>query len=389
MSLRPHSVRSGSACLLASAALVAATLASAPASAAETRGFVFNWFLPATSFHDDDCPKGVNPLSEVFYRRILKDMGYSPKEVDELLSGFPNDGAYKEVITLRGRNGENVYADPASVPDPGMLYAEGRYADGMNLDGKVETGGFEDPTTHEKGVDNQFYRIVGCIQSHRAPPPARPTYTQVVWDILRDQIPAYVVEVSGIDDFTNDDDVTVGVYRALERVERDGSGDVRADATFRIDTDPRSHNTLRGRIKDGVLTTDPVDHLKLVGDPYAIMDFDFRQARIRLAFRPDGSAKGILAGYHDWRPIYWHYGSSGWVVEHSTALEVPAIYYGLKKFADAYPDPKTGQNMAISITYELDVRPAFLIHPPAQEKVSAVPAGQPTRTAASANSGGN
>ena len=383
MSLRPRL-----ACLLASSVLFAAALTGS-ASASETRGFVFNWFLPATSFHDDDCPKGVNPLSEVFYRRILKDMGYSPKEVDDLMFGFPNDGAYKEVITVRGRTGENVFADPASVPDPGMLYAEGRYADGINLDGKVETGGFEDPTTHEKGVDNQFYRVVGCIQSHRAPPPNRPTYTQVVWDILRDQIPAYVLEISGIDDFKNDDDVTVGVYRAFERVERDGSGDVRADGTFRIDPDPRSHNVLHGRIKDGMLITDSVDHLQLLGDPYAIMDFDFRQARIRLAFKPDGSMKGVLAGYHDWRPLYWHYGSSGWVVEHSTALEVPAIYYGLKKFADAYPDPKTGENMAISITYELDVRPAFLVHPSAPEKVSAAPAGKPTQTAASTSARGN
>src|SRR6185503_14841341 len=135
MSLRP-----GSACLLASSALIAATLASAPAAAAEPRGYVFNWFLPATSFHDDDCPKGVNPISEVFYHRILKDKGYSPAEVDKLLEGFPNDGAYKEVITVRGRNGENVYADPSSVPDPGMLYAEGRYAYGMNLDGKDKKG---------------------------------------------------------------------------------------------------------------------------------------------------------------------------------------------------------------------------------------------------------
>jgi hypothetical protein len=371
--------------LAAGAALAAL---SGAAAASETRGFVVGWFYPAIYFADEACPDGPNPLSEVFYHRILKDMGYTPAEVEKHLEGFPNEGTYKEITTVRGRNKENVFANPTSVPDPGMKYAQGTKSYGFNLDGKEDANSFTDPETGEKGVDNQLFRVLGCVQSHRAPPPARPTYLQAIWDILRDQMPAFVIEVSGIDDMKNDDDVEVGIYRALEPPQRDTTGETRGDMTFRIDPDPRSQNHVHGRIKDGMLITDTAETIHLVGDPFAIPEFNFKKAKLRLTFAEDGSAKGILGAYHDWRPIYWHYGSAGWVVEHSSGIEIPAVYYGLKKFADAFPDPKTGENTAISLAYQVEVKPAFLVHPTESSKVAAAPAAPagkaPTQTAENA-----
>ena len=358
-------------------AFALAGLAASSAAASETRGYVVNWFYPAIHFSDEACPGGPAPISEVFYHRLLKEMGYSPKEIDEQLKGFPNEGKYRDTTAMRGRdangNPVNVFAHPESTTDPKMKEAVGKYNLGFNLNGKVEDNGFTDPETGEQGVDNQFFRVVGCIQSHRAPPGQRPTYLMAIWDILRDQPPAYLIEVSGIDDPMNDDDVQVGIYRALERANRDSSGDIRGDNTYRVDGDPRSTNQVHGKIKDGVLWTDQAPSIHLVGDPFGLAVYNFQQARLRLDLKNERAQKGIIGGYHEWKPIYWHYGSAGWVVEHSSGIEIPGVYYGLKKYADANPDPKTGENTAISISYIVETVPAFIVHP--ENKVS--DAGKP------------
>jgi len=359
--------------------LLLAAASPPPAGAAETRAYVMSWFYPAIHFSEEACPGGPAPISEVFYHRILKEMGYSPKEVAELLKGFPNEGKYRDVTAMRGKdangNPVNVFAKPETTHDPNMKAAVGRHSLGFNLDGKVDESDFTDPETGETGVDNQFFRVVGCIQSHRAPPPLRPTYLTAIWDILRDQAPAYVIEVSGIDDPMNDDEVQVGLYRALDKADRDSSGDIRADNTFRIDPDPRSHNKMRGSIKNGLLVTDSVPNLRLVGDPFSIPEFNFKQAKLRLDLKDAKLQKGILGGFHEWNPIYWHYGSAGWVVEHSSGIEIPGVYYGLKKFADSNPDAN-GANKDISISYIVETVPAFVIHP--DNKVAQGAAGTQT-----------
>jgi hypothetical protein len=40
---------------------------------------------------------------------------------------------------------------------------------------------------------------------------------------------------------------------------------------------------------------------------------------------------------------------------------MPGIYYLFKKFADADPDPITGQNASISATYYMQAVPAFVV----------------------------
>jgi hypothetical protein len=366
----------------AGAAAVAGLLAwSGPAAAGETRGYVMNWFYPTGHFGDGDCPSGPNPLSEVFYRRLLKEMGYNPKQIDDVLEGFPNEGLYKEIVIVRGRNHENVYYQPWTVPDPGMKTVEGKFASGFNLNGVVEPNGFTDPETGEQGVDNQLYRAVGCLQAHRAPPPERPAYYQTRWDILRDQMPAYLVEITGLDDPVNDDEVEVGIYRALTPVQRDSTGETRADTTFQVDPDPRSHNRLKGRLKDGVITTEVIPALHLVGDPYMLTAIDIKQARLRLKLKPDGTLEGVLGGYHDWWPIYWGYGSNGWALEHSIGIEIPAMYYALRRLADGPPDPQTGVRKSISLAYGIEAKPAFVVHLPPKKApgTAAAPSAAPAR----------
>ena len=169
-------------------------------------------------------------------------------------------------------------------------------------------------------------------------------------------MPAWVIEVSGITDPKNSDNVQVEIFRATDHVTRDANGDVRKDMSFTTDPDARSHNILHGHIKDGVLVTDESD-IHLLADPFLMPEFHWTHARLKLRLEPDGSMKGILGGYHDWYALYWSYASSGWVEEHSTSLDMPAFWYSLKRNADADPDPKTGENKSISTAYEVEAVP--------------------------------
>ena len=354
--------------LALTAGLAAAAFAAGQASASETRGYVVSWFGVSTYYGgDSDCPDGLNPMSTEFYKRELLRLGYPEADAVKLLKDFPGnpgrpDGEYIKIMGTRGDKKTNVYAHPESSYDPGLKEVKGKFAYGFNLDGKTDSPiSFTDPDTGEKGIKNQYYRSLGCIRSFRAPPPAHPTLAQAQWDVLRDEMPAWLIEVSGITDPMNSDNVTVTISRAIDHVSRDSANNIRADMSFKVDPDPRSHNVLHGHIKDGVLITDPAD-IRIVADPFLIPEFHWKQAQLKLKMGADGSMKGIIGGYHDWYALYWSYAESGWVEEHSASVDMPALYYSLKRNADAYPDPKTGENTAISTAYEVEAVPAFVIH---------------------------
>jgi hypothetical protein len=350
------------------AGMALAVFAAGHASASETRGYVVSWFGVSTYFGGDaDCPDGLNPMSTEFYHRELLKLGYSEADATRLLKDFPGnpgqpDGEYIKIMMTRGDKKHNIYAFPDSGADPGLKEVKGKYAYGFNLDGKTDSPiSFTDPDTGEKGIKNQFYRTVGCVRSFRAPPPAHPTLAQAQWDVLRDQMPAWLIEVSGITDPKNSPDVKVEIFRAADHIVRDANSNVRADMSYRTDPDPRSHNVLHGHIKDGVLYTDE-SNIRLIADPFLIPEYDWTHARLKLKMGDDGSLKGILGGYHNWNALYWAYASSGWVEEHSASLDMPAYWYSLKRNADADPDPKTGENTSISTAFEVEAVPAYVIH---------------------------
>ena len=189
----------------------------------------------------------------------------------------------------------------------------------------------------------------------------------------------------------DDGEVQVGIYSSANPAPFAASGTPIPNASLTIHKNPHFRAVAKGRIVDGVLTTDPVD-LSLyhtVGRPSEI---SLKGARLRLELLPDGSAKGLLAGYQDVDFLYEHQfdlgtpGSSDqirMVVAGAAAAEsgydCPSINYALKRFADGYPDPKSGQCTAISSAFRIEAVPAFVV-PPAND-------GDPaTRTAEAASS---
>jgi hypothetical protein len=349
-------------------------LAAAPAMAGESRGFVVDWFHVATAYVESNCPKGLNPLSDEFYKRELRRLGYENHEVEDLMKDFPN-GGYIPVTTMRGRvDGEpvNVYASPWTQPDPELKPVTGNRGFGFNLDGANGDDDFIDPVSNEQGVDNQMYRAMGCIQNFAFHAPDLPIYPYAQWDLTRDTAPAWLIEIRDIDDFQNDDDVTIVLDKSVDPISRDTNGDALADMTLRVDPNSRSRTIIRGSIKDGVVQTG-VFETKFEADPMLLPLFEFTNARLRLSLNEDGTAEGVLGGYQPWEALYWSYAQGAWIVEHSAGIDIPGVYYALKKHADADPDPETGENRSISTAWWVDAQPAIIVHPQEMQAANAAP----------------
>ena len=338
-------------------------------AAAESRSYVVGWFGQATYSQDGDCPGGVNPDIGRQYVRDLKELGYTPQQIAALgKKGEGADGAptsLRALMDMRGRvNGKpaNPYSNPASVVDPRLNAVQAKYAYGFDLDGRgaANPRGFEDPETHEQGVNNELARALGCMQSFRGSLQGRPTYWAWAWGQLKDSEPAWLITITG-GDLSHDGEVTVTLDRALEHLRSNIDGSPRADASYRIDPDPRSHNVLKGQIKDGVLSLSQPADLHLLQNPLVAPEFHMTKTHFRIRLQPDGSLAGFIGGYQPWSDLYFGFAAGGPTMEVCITGDIPGIYYLLKRHADADPDPKTGQNASISAAYYLEAVPAFVV----------------------------
>jgi hypothetical protein len=373
-------------------ALIFSLIAGLPAygGGAVTKSFVVSYFYPATYYGEDTCPQGLNPLPDVFFKRDLKILGLPQAEVNAMFDkdyNVQNTQAttrWVSVVATRGNGRDNVYLHPTTVPDAHLLLAVGHFAYGFNLDGRGSDspGSYEDPETHERGVDNQLFRAIGCIPAYKgSPPPQPPLEPEYRWGSTRAAMGAWLISVSGAD-LTQDGDVTVIVETSIDPVvAQDANAQVRSDMTYRVAAHPVSRNVLHGRIKGGVITTEPAT-IVMTCDSYIQPVFEFRQARIRLNLHAPGRVEGVLGAYQPWYPIYWSHAKVGYIDERGFGVDTPALFYALRRAADAYPDPKTGENTAISAAYMIEAVPAFIVrlgeddpaaHRPAEVRIGAPP----------------
>ena len=341
--------------------------ATAPAQA-ETREYMMNWFIEASNAlpNDTDCPQGLNGSPEEMVTAQLRAVGLS-KEVTENLvtniTGGTGGPAIQEAIIYRGRDLEgrpmHAYAYPVSVPDvKAMKSNTGPYAYGFNLDGKIGPNDFIDPDTNEKGIDNAYWRSSGCQVNQRGSRTEPPTYGSRHWDIARDKQAAWLVRLEAAD-FSKDGDVTVHIFRAMERAVRDATGVPRRYWTFRRDPDARWQNTFKGTIKNGVIFAEG-ERFEMLGDPHGVTNLKLRVPKFRGYFEKDGSLEAVLGGYLPWKVLYMEGSNGGPNYEFMSGTNIPALYYSLKQAADASPDPQTGQNTEISTTWRINAIPAFI-----------------------------
>lgn len=370
--------------------LVCACVTVPTTAGAETRSFVVAQFYPANYFSPDTCPQGMNPTPDAFFKRDLRLLGVPQAKVkamfdqDYAVQNGPTTTAWVSVVATRGNGRDNVYLHPTTVPDSHLKPAVGRYGYGFDLDGKGVIPGvsYEDPDTHQPGVDNQLFRAIGCIPAYKGyPPPQPPLEAEYRWEYSRPSMGAWLITITGAD-LGRDGDVTVTIMDSLDAVTaQDANARVQRDMTYRVGARPASYNVLRGRLRGGVIVTEPAD-LSMQCDAYIQPRYNFLQARLRLTLRPDGSLRGVLGGYQPWFDLYWSHAKVGYIDERGFGVDAPALYYALRRYADAYPDPKSGEKTAISAAYVIDAVPAFLQRVAAAAGDARPPRPQPQADAA-------
>ncbi len=327
--------------------------ADAPSAAIRNRsiGYVMtgvHWATYATE-KATECPDGFND---------------GPREQYSAL--FPKDGKQRTVAETELTREAAVWF-PDTGPEPSTAkefkFKEpvGTVAPGLNLDGKVGPNDYTSPDG-EKGIDNQFNRVYGCVSDMR---PGGSLY--FLWNkyLTRYFYPHTVIEITNVDDLVNDDDVTVTFYRGLDAVLADAGGtEFLPYATQRVDErwGKLFKRPAHGKIVNGVLTSDPGE----INRPY-IFGFEdrtfyrFRDGRVKLNLTPE-SAKGVIAGYLDVKS--WYRAINGALGTHSLSYgqeSSPSLYRALFRLADAYPDAN-GKNTAISAVEEVTFKQVYVQH---------------------------
>jgi hypothetical protein len=369
-----------------SPALAQSTNVQPPAAPANgIMGFVVHHFVPSVIQGKDACPEGlaVTPKD-----RFLAKL---PQEERERLQKDEHRAEFMRRLRadITGSGGTNICSHYAMFPERSTIYpVQSKHAWGLNLDGDEGNGSSNpDGCAHENfsspdgenGIDNQAYRALGCTASWRGT-------DGVAGDIVRgfSQFVAsgewtQVLLLRGVDSLVNDSEVEVIYGNTPDRPVVDSAGKFIHNATFTIsDKAPRYRNALRGRIVNGVLTTDPNDiKLTQTWGQRARIDlrgarghWDLRRARLRLTFQPDGTLKGLVGGYE---PIgdqllsasLGDYGSAM-----NGGIDCAAQYNTLRKLADGLRDPKTGECTGVSSALDLRAVPAFVNDTPSAPAIA-------------------
>ena len=332
----------------ASGAFAADGAAATPGLQNRTIGYVLttnHWALYTTE-KATECPNGTNDGPREQYAKL-----------------YPKDGAKRTVAETDLVYEGDVWFPGSQKTFDNLPFLEpvSKVAPGLNLDGKVGPNDFESPEG-EKGIDNQFYRVFGCVADTR---PGGSLYFFQNKYMAEHNYTRTLVELTNVDSLSDDNDVTVTVYRGLDPMLTDATGNQYLPyGSQRVDErwGKKFTASAKGKIVNGVLITEPFELVKPYN--YAFSDrgyYKIRGARFKMNVTGE-SAKGLLAGYMDiWS---WYRALNGALGTHSLSYgkeSSPSLYRAMYRLADGYPD-KDGKNTAISYAEEVNFRQVYIKH---------------------------
>jgi len=140
-------------------------------SASKTYSYVVTSFMTAVyeTTYMDECPDGLAIDNDSIWWKShsLVERG----KLADMEHGF----ARSRASVGRGPHGEDVCWNPTVVQDPPLRTVKGKTSYGANLDGTADGHATKNSCAHQKftgpngepGIDNQFYRMVGCIYGWR------------------------------------------------------------------------------------------------------------------------------------------------------------------------------------------------------------------------------
>ncbi|MGI9205147.1 MAG: hypothetical protein ACR2Q3_14115 [Woeseiaceae bacterium] len=304
------------------------------------------WSVYQTPDAKQECPNGFND---------------GPREQFEIL--FPDPENRTVVDTQLKQEIETWH--PTDDPDPLPFHdVQGPYSYGLNLDNENGPNDFMHPDGGD-GIDNEVYRAVGCIIGFRGPDGVEVIFQDKA--IADRRYNRTMIELTGVDDLANDNDVTVTVYRGLDRLLTDATGlKVMSGGSQRVDMrwGAKLIRQTQGKIVDSVLTTEPIAEAIIPWMNLSVPTVQLiRDMRLQLTLTTD-AANGLVAGYADVDTWYkqlirndsTHHLSNG-------QISGISLYKALRRLADAYPDPETGANTAISTALDVKMTQVFIVHP--------------------------
>jgi len=313
-----------------------------------------------------DCPQGrSHSLREAFLAtqppaeqaRLLK-----PENSVELERRYKQDYVF-------GPGGRDICTSPAyfDTPDRETLKVDqSKIGPGLDLDGAPD--GAAGPTTcaHQQltsptgttGVDNQFFRAVGCHTSWRGAEGGGKG--DFMGDLHWNDNPTVVI-VRDVQSWENDPHVEVVIGASPDRPTLDATQKIVAGASLAITDNPRYRTVLNGRIENGVLTTDPGDVIL----PYNWVgasggEFLINHLRIRARLTPKGELEGEAGGYRPLDNAIATLETGGPGVASAAGIDCASVRKTLRVLADGDRDPKTGACASISEGLDFGAKPAFV-----------------------------
>jgi hypothetical protein len=346
----------------------------APPPADGVMGFVVEQFHPPVIQGADACPDG---LAYQLKDSFLSTLPAAERERLLLKENEPELDRRWKAFAL-GPNGTNICSHPDMFERPPQRPVQSKIAWGLDLDG----GDTSDTCAHESfatpagetGIDNQEYRAMGCTIVWRGIDGIAGDQEVGMRQHLLSGEWTQVILLRGVDSLERDDEVEVIYANTPDRPVVDAGGKMLRGASFAIsDKAPRERNVLKGRIVNGVLTTEPAD-IKLAqtwgqGGARDIRGnrskWHYQKGRLRLTFQPDGSLSGLLGGYRPFLDVIMAQSLGGVGSAVVAGFDCAAEMATLKKYADGIKDPATGKCTAISAAAQIRAIPAFVNDVPA------------------------
>jgi hypothetical protein len=168
-----------------------------------------------------------------------------------------------------------------------------------------------------------------------------------------------VMELGGVDDLVNDDEVTVQIFSTEDSPLVGTDGEVLPNGTLAVHPDTKFHSTIAtGQIKDGVLEAGPFDvsikfFIQIVDANMLLTD-----SRIRLTLG-NGTASGILSAH-------WSVAQIDEIIGTPTTQNGNAAGFDYTEFlaamvaADAGYDEESGECTSFTTIFRLEAVTAFL-----------------------------
>ncbi len=306
------------------------------------------WGIYETKDTKEECPDGLAVMG--------------PREQFKAL--YPQDGTKKWKLAETWLEREMSVWAPNLEPDPfPFREAGGKIAYGLDLDGKTKPTDFTSPDG-KTGIDNQLFRVIGCVSNYRTGASLLQFESIFQKKMNVDRI---MIELTDVDSLANDDDVTITTYRGRDSLLMDGTGNnFQPGGTQRIDMrfGKEFIFTAKAKIVNGVLITQPMN-FKMpheVNTEEAAYDW-LRDARFELKLTPTG-AEGLIGGYADVESFHRSRFRT-WSTHHSSYGQQAggSVYKVLRKLADGFPDPATGENTAISAVYRVKMVQVRVLRP--------------------------